>query len=122
MILQAIRRLLATRSSFPVPAMVRRPLKPMWVDPDGIAHIRPEMIRRLEHLHSLGTYYRERMEAAEFECCELLGCDPEADCNESDWAREIVAFGIEVPIAIGRIEKLRAEEQDSKYYSQPENA
>lgn len=122
MIIQSIRRLVAGKRSQPAPVMVRRPIKPMWFDRSGHAHIRPETIARLEHLHSLGFLYREQLEGAAAECCELLGIDPDYDTLEANWCKDIVEHGSEVSTVIGYLLDRRKREAGSDYYSQSENA
>lgn len=118
MILQAIRSFLSHRRSLPVPAMVRRRLQPMWFDIKGHAHIRPETIARLEHLHSLGFLYREQLEGASAECCELLGVDPDYDTFEANMAKDVVEHGTDVATVIEHLVDRRKREADSEQFSQ----
>lgn len=76
-----------------------------WSNKSGPLH--RQAVARLNHLHAMGVHLREQLEAAEEECCLILGCDPESDCAESEWAKEIVAFGVPVNLAVHRIEKSR---------------
>lgn len=112
MITQSIRlaalRLIGVHS--PLPMFRYCGCRPLEFGDGGLEALHMETLARLEHLYSLGVYYREQMEAAEAECCELMGFDPEYDSIESGWAREIVAFGVPVSTTIERIDDLRREE------------
>lgn len=65
--------------------------------------INMEAIERLEHLRTLGHYYREQMDAAANECVYLLGLDPESSDCPCEVAREIVLNGVRVHDAVAHI-------------------
>ena len=110
-----MRRLLAIlrrhRAAQTKPAFTGRPLPPIRIGADGCIDLNTATTQRLEHLHSLGYLYREQLEAAEAECCELFGIDPNSPSIEADLCRQIITNGMHVPKVIELIADRRRQIQ-----------
>ena len=65
-------------------------------------HVSEVQLERLRHLHLLGIYYRDQMEAMAVECRALLGCDAEDNSSAADWCDEIVMQSLPPEVVVSR--------------------
>lgn len=103
--LQVLRRKLCPWL-LPMP-QVRHSPPPLVFGPRGLEVYHQSTVDRLEHLYSVGIALRERAEAAQAECVELMGFDPESEDIEADMCRDIVLCGVPVAQVIENIDQGR---------------
>ena len=75
-------------------------------------------MRRLQQIHDHATHYRDQMDGLATEACELLGVNPDVDCDERDIAYELVDHGTSVSDVLKQLSehrqlKIRSPRDDS---------
>lgn len=89
------------------PVNVTRQYEPVQYLGKGAVGFRIDTIQRLEDIANKAAQLREQQEALAAECCELLGCDPDGQELDTDYATEIVYMGLPIGQAFDSIIQYR---------------